>query len=307
VQASLKDTADRKHFYLYNNGLTIVCEKFGYNPDRRSDLIVQVTGPQIVNGGQTCRIIQQTAAEVAISGDTLEEASVLVRLYEVPKESVELAARIALSTNSQNPVDLRDLRSGDAIQRQMELAIEKYEYSYHRFRADKVVRGANRIPAPLAAEAVLAVWRCLPTEAKLHKKDHFGSKYYDRIFSSDLTAGQLILATKILRLANRKSAANEENCAICRHGSHYIAMIVGCLLLREVEIPFERIQRDEFQKLDTHFEKNDEKLFGNAVAIMEERVRSFPEGQPYNGPQMPALFRSSKFRDHVLTALKGGK
>lgn len=307
VQATLKDTADRKNFYLYNNGLTIVCQSFDFNKDRKSDLLIQVSTPNIVNGGQTCRIIQQTLAEASITGDTIEEASVLVRLYEVPKEHLDLASRIALSTNNQNPVDLRDLRSGDSIQREMELAVEKYGYTYHRFRADKIVRGETNIPAPLAAEAVLAVWRKLPFEAKSHKKDHFSDKYYEKIYTKDLTAGQLILATKILRLATRKSSVTETAHIVCKQGSHYIAMIIGSLLLSEVGVSFAQIQKDEFDRLDSYFERNDETLFHRAVAFLEESVRSFPDGQPYDASKLPSLFRLPKFKGHVLNKLSGDK
>ncbi|XZE55886.1 AIPR family protein [Planctomycetaceae bacterium SH139] len=306
VKATLMDESDRKNFYLYNNGLTIVCHKFDFNDQRKSDLMIQVTGPNVVNGGQTCRIIQQTHAEAAISGNELEDASVLVRLYEVPKDKPELASQIALSTNNQNPVDLRDLRSGDSIQRAMELAVQSYSYSYHRFRADKIVRGAKKIPAPLAAEAILAVWRKLPFEAKSHKKDHFSDKYYQRIFKSDLTAGQLILATKILRLCTSQCSAKESSVEVCKHGSHLIAMIVGGLLLSDTGVAFDQIQREQFDGLDSFFEMNDTKLFDRAVAILENSVKSFPNsGTLYSGSELSKLFRMPKFKGHVLSSMKG--
>ena len=44
----------------------------------------------------------------------------LVRLYQVPRDSAGFVQMITYATNSQNPVELQDLRSNDEIQRQLE-------------------------------------------------------------------------------------------------------------------------------------------------------------------------------------------
>ncbi len=217
-------------------------------------------------------------------------------------------SRIALSTNSQNPVDLRDLRSGDSIQRGLENAVKAYGYSYHRFRADKIVRGARKLPAPLAAEAVLAVWRRMPFEAAAHKQQHFSDKYYQKIFSSDLTAGQLILATKILRSANARAAQKSESCPICLHGSHVLATVMGALLLKELGCKLEDLQREGFQKADQYFEQKEHSIFDQALSQLESSIRSYSDDDtPYGDSDLPKLFRKARFvKGHLLKQVTGG-
>lgn len=308
IQETLKSSTDRKNFYLYNNGLTMVCQKVKFNPQDDQDLMTPVTGIYVINGGQTCKAIQATYAEAAVSGEDLDEATVLVRLYEVPEEDAKLMSRIALSTNSQNPVDLRDLRSGDSIQRGLENAVQSYGYSYHRFRADKIVRGARKLPAPLAAEAVLAVWRRMPFEAAAHKQQHFSDKYYQKIFSVDLTAGQLILATKILRSANSRAAQKSEICPICLHGSHVLATVMGALLLMDISCKIEDLQREGFEKADQYFEHKEHSIFDRALTQLESAIRSYSDDDaPYGDSDLPKLFRKVRFvKGHLLKQVVGG-
>ena len=124
IKETILDKDDRENFYLFNNGLTVICDSFRYSPGRETDGIITVNGAYVLNGGQTCRTIQETVSELIAGGEEdVGTASVLVRLYEIPEDRKELAGRIALSTNSQNPVDLRDLKSNDRIQYGLEDAI----------------------------------------------------------------------------------------------------------------------------------------------------------------------------------------
>jgi hypothetical protein len=307
IQATLSDRADRRNFYLYNNGLTMVCQTAKVNTADDRDLMTPVTGIYIINGGQTCRTIQRAHAEAALTGESLDDATVLVRLYEVPKENIELMARIALHTNSQNPVDLRDLRSGDSIQRALVTSVAAYGYEYHRFRADKIIRGAKKISAPMAAESVLCVWGWLPFEAASHKQQHFGDKYYSRIFSTDLTAGQLILAVKILRAAKSRSDQLGNTDPICVHGAYVIAVVMGQLLLKKTSLKQSDLQREAFEKADVYFEKNEHHLFDEARQAVEAAIVSYQDtDSPYAADALPGLFRKPRFiKGHLMKQVVG--
>jgi hypothetical protein len=284
----------------------MVCQEVKVNTEEDEDLMTPVTGIYVLNGGQTCKAIQETYGEASVTGEDFDDATVLVRLYEVPEENVDLMSRIALHTNSQNPVDLRDLRSGDSIQRGLEQAVGAYGYSYHRIRADKIIRGAKKIPAPLAAEAILCVWRLMPFEAAAHQRQHFSDKYYRRIFGAELTAGQLILATKILRAATSQSKQRADDSPICRYGSHVLAMVMGQLLLKATGLKIGDLQREVFETADEYFEKNDHKLLDEAIKLVEEAVKSYKdEDAPYSDRDLPKLFRKGRFKGHLLNALKG--
>jgi hypothetical protein len=307
ILETLTDEESRKLFYLFNNGLTMVCQTMKFDSDDDLDLMIRVTGLSVINGGQTCRTIQQAEHITSAMGGGLEDTSVLVRLYEVPESTGDLSSRIALCTNSQNPVDLRDLRSGDAVQRSLEDAVSRYGYSYHRLRADKVVRGAKKIPAPLAAEAILCVWRRMPFEALSHTRSHFSDKYYQKIFSADLTAGQLILATKILRSAKANAAKRADQCPICLYGSHVLATVMGHLLLKDLDTKLEELQRDGFVKADQLLEKTDHLIFERALKQIESSIKSYKDDDsPYDDDELPHLFRKARFiKGHLLKTHEG--
>jgi hypothetical protein len=306
ILETLMNEEGRKNFYLFNNGLTMVCSSMEYDTEDDEDLMVTVGGLSVINGGQTCRTIQQAEHRCMVAGRSLGDTSVLVRLYAVPANESNLSSQIAFCTNSQNAVDLRDLRSGDSIQRSLEEAVARYGYSYHRLRADKVIRGAKKIPAPQAAEAVLCVWRRMPFEAASHKQVHFGNDYYSQIFSSDLTAGQLILATKILRSAKSQASRVSESNPVCIHGAHVLATTMGQLLLSELNLKLQDIQREGFEKADMHFEKTEHLLFGRAVKQVELAIKSYKDDDsPYSEGELPKLFRKARFvKGHLLKEQK---
>ena len=62
---------------------------------------------------QTCKTIYQTLKDNPEKD--FSQVYILVRLYEV-NDDEEIVQDITYATNSQNPVDLRDLKSNDKIQ-----------------------------------------------------------------------------------------------------------------------------------------------------------------------------------------------
>ena len=55
VAHTLREPDQRTNFYFYNNGITITCSQFRHNALQKENWRVQVSGLQIVNGGQTAR------------------------------------------------------------------------------------------------------------------------------------------------------------------------------------------------------------------------------------------------------------
>ena len=106
IRDTLRDADRSPNFYLYNNGITVICNRFDFNALQRADHRVRLQNLQIVNGGQTCKTIHQTLRDNPACG---EESSVLIRIYQLPDESREVVYDITRATNSQSPVNLRDL------------------------------------------------------------------------------------------------------------------------------------------------------------------------------------------------------
>ena len=169
------DKSDK--FYFYNNGITAVCDRFDYNAFQQSDYQVQLKNMQVINGGQTCKTIQETLNGI-LPNLFGKSAYLLIRVYQLADTHKEFVQDITYATNSQNPVDLRDLRSNDEMQKQLELGMSGLGYTYKRQREEGGGESAV-VTSSTAAEAVLAIWRERPHQAKFRRKEHFGKLYED--------------------------------------------------------------------------------------------------------------------------------
>jgi hypothetical protein len=257
IRATLT-SAEPANFYFFNNGLTLVCEDFSYNALQNSDYQIKVENLQIVNGGQTCMTIFKTAEEFQKKGRVLPpEAAVLVRIYKLPKDNEDIVLRITQATNSQNPVDLKDLRANDAKQQQLEQSVQDLGYTYRRKRMDGAPRPAD-ITTGAAAEAVLAVWRQAPHQAKFLTREHFG-KLYGTIFTESLNGAQVVIAALLYRIAeNHRRRPHENDPLFVRYASCFIAMQMGRRLLKELGAALDGLDHRNFaqakQLIDEHGE-----------------------------------------------------
>ncbi|NBH99272.1 hypothetical protein E5357_14855 [Hominisplanchenecus murintestinalis] len=138
----------------------------------------------------------------------------LVRLYEVEDtENPGIIQDIIYATNSQNPVDFRDLKSNDECQRILEIGAHDLGYVYKRKRDNTL--NINVIPSTVAAEAVFAVWRESPHLAK-YRRNEFFDKYYSLIFDG-LNAAQMVVAVLIFRYCDNNRKKESELDGIKEH------------------------------------------------------------------------------------------
>ncbi len=285
----------RANFFFYNNGITMICNKFSYNALQEKNWLVKTEGLQIINGGQTCRTIWQTLEE----NDDIssEDVYVLVRIYELnDSDDEDIVNTITYATNHQNPVDLRDLRSNSIQQINLKTAASDLGYNYKPKRDNESSQGS--IPATVAAEAVMSVWRMQPHIAKYKKSELFGL-YYNQIFDN-LNAAQMILAVAIFRYcdANRKKASDSPDIMATRSYSNYfIACMMGQRVLRQNGINIDQLTHSNFVLIKEYFEKNKEALVSWAESALIDILRSYygwPSDSPLtdiDGRTMAAAFR----------------
>lgn len=300
IEHTLKTEAERGNFYFYNNGITLLCSKFTYNALQGENYQVQVDGLQVINGGQTCKTIQSTLAALAGMDAGMEKAFVLVRLYQLPSESTELVRSIIYATNSQNPVDLRDLRSNDPKQKSLETAIRDLGFTYHRHRSEASLKPTD-ISSATAAEAVLSVWRDRPHQAKFYGREHFG-KLYDLIFSDDLNAAQVIIAVLLFRHAeNVRRRPPEGSPDFVSYASCFLAMLMGRYLLKDLGVAQNTLNHLNFAAAKARCEQDAEKYFNAAVVAVGRAVKKLYGNQDVSLQRLAATFR----RGDLLEELKG--
>lgn len=191
--------SDENHMFWYqNNGITMTCDKIDVGPSKRSPKI-KLTNVQIVNGGQTSNCLFEAAKE---QREKVEDVILLVRIIETSSEDVKMS--IAETTNSQTPINVRDLRANDRQQRQLEEVFADLGHYYERKSSQHADKDASqRVDALSAGQAYLAYGIGLPETAKKDRGRVFGD-LYDTVFSEDLTAKKLLTSFMLVQLVNEK-------------------------------------------------------------------------------------------------------
>ena len=272
----------KENFYFYNNGITMVCRKFVYNALQKEDWEVRVEDLQVINGGQTCKTILHTLNDHA---DDYSQVYVLLRLYELGEGHDELVTDVTIATNSQNPVDLRDLRANDPIQKQLEIAVNELGYIYKRKREGSAT--GEYIPSSVAAEAVFTIWREKPHLAKFKRNELFG-KYYREIFH-DLNASQLIIAVLIYRYCDsqRKKSMFVQQHPHLPYSHYFLSMLIGQELLNSMNTLHKPSQRNfalrdvshrNFELCKHFFETEKEQLYQKANEQLTDALNKLYSG-----------------------------
>ena len=289
IHETLCDLTKSDKFYFYNNGITVVCDRFDYNAFQQSDYQVQLKNMQVINGGQTCKTIQETLNGY-LPNTVGQSAYLLIRVYQLAETHREIIQDITYATNSQNPVDLRDLRSNDEMQKNLELGLSDLGYTYRRQR-EEGDGGLSVITSLIAAEAVLAIWRERPHQAKFRRKEHFG-KLYEDIFKH-LNAAQTLLAVLIFRAVEneRKRPKMAEPPAFLPYSSHYIAMLIGRKLLENKNISLDEVSHRNVQGLLHTFEDNQAQYHANAIQSLEKALKDCYGERAVSLQQLSATFR----------------
>ena len=266
------------NFYFFNNGLTVICKDFSYNALQAGDYKINLENLQIVNGGQTCMTILETYEECMKANKYLpEDATVLIRIYKLSsneKETDDIISQITLATNSQNPVDLKDLRANDEKQKKLSMSIEELGYFYRRKRAEITTKSSTDITPGIAAIAVLSVWRQEPHRAKFYGHDHFG-KLYDKIFTDNLNGAQVIIAVLLYRFAdNRRRRPLTTDPTFVPYASCFLAMLMGKYLLKDMKLTcIDRLDHRNFADAKSLLETNEHTYFADAVTEIKKALK----------------------------------
>lgn len=303
VNTGIRETlhSDRpENFYFFNNGLTLICDQFKYNAVQQSDYLVQAKNLQIVNGGQTCMTIFRTLEEMVAKGKPLPTtATVMVRLYELSNEDNDLLLQITHATNSQNPVDLKDLKSNDAHQRNLETSIQSLGYTYRRKRTDTSAKSSD-ITSGTAAEAVLAVWRQAPHQAKFFSREHFG-KLYHQIFTDSLNGAQVIVAVLLYRIAeNRRKRPVEGDPLFVRYGSCFVAMQMGRRLLKDLDVSTPALDHRNFKDAEGLIQQKGAEYLEASMQDVQEALTDLYGDREISLQQLSATFRRGDLISRLL-------
>lgn len=183
IKATAESEDESQLFWFVNNGISLVCD--GIAPPRgdgNGNKILKIKNPMIINGGQT--------TETLANSNIHENTRILVKIYVLTEDSI--IAKITEGTNSQNPINFRDLQANNGTQRMIQkyfldhkvfLEIKSGEIQNHKSQEFEVLKN------DFLLQAYVSIYKNNPSDAKLSKMAVL-RRYFKEVFE-DLTNQQL--------------------------------------------------------------------------------------------------------------------
>lgn len=282
IAATLGDSDGRRHFWDFNNGLTILCDDFS-SPERK----ISLRAAQIVNG---C----QTAFTLSKNMEKLDHVEVICRI--IRRVTHMQSDRIRRATNLQNAMLERDLRSGDRVQKMLQMGFRRRGYFYERKRDEYKncvaelgkVNVLAQFPKSVLdnlylAQLALAFWHEKPAPAKMQvrrifvkasapSEEELPEGFYDIVFPEHVAAEELLLPHLISNYLYEEFSIGYRPHGVRRtkrymmqtHGNLTILAVVGCAVRSKygLEVPMRGARKQ---------------LLGNLLIPRFECVAEFPD------------------------------
>jgi hypothetical protein len=198
VNAGIRDTLasqDRRNFWAYNNGITVVCDRYDFDATTGE---LTIHNFSIVNGCQTTVSVAHGPKPVP------PEVAILGRF--IAASDGQVVDSIIRYTNAQTPIRQWDISSQDKTQKrlQAEFADEPNPFFYELRRGEtghlsteerrRFTRKSKfHVIRPDALAQYLASFKGLPVEAYRYKTSLF-TTHRETVFPSDLRIEEAILA-----------------------------------------------------------------------------------------------------------------
>ncbi|MTG90134.1 hypothetical protein GJV82_14435 [Cellulosimicrobium sp. BIT-GX5] len=185
LRQALARSQDHPNFLAFHNGLTVVC-----NGITTQDESITVQDMSVVNGAQSVVALLDQAAYLT------DELKLVVKFIEIG-EHHQVAREIARRSNTQNPVNQRNLRALSGVQLRLlaEFKTEFPTYTYvTRPRYGEPLEGTV-IENDHAAQLLCAIYNQQPWLAV--KVLALFQDHYTAVFSTAITAAHIVLADLI--------------------------------------------------------------------------------------------------------------
>jgi AIPR protein len=182
LSETLSQPAEHRFFPAYHNGLTLLTNALEIRGDR-----LHLDGITVVNGCQSVLALFRNRTAIT------PELRVPVKVVQLGPAS-ELTDKITYRTNNQNPVDIRDQRSTDAIQRDLQAQVdERYggALGYSIRAGEAFTKTVSVLDNREAAQLLMAIYLGEPWNAV--RKVRLFDEDYRRIFNREVDAHRLYL------------------------------------------------------------------------------------------------------------------
>ena len=175
VDEGIKETLDkeRDNFWFYNNGLTIACSEYVLDGNK-----VKLYDFSIVNGGQTTNRIGN------YKGSNNDKFYLPCKIISIKNNDQKLYSKIAEATNSQKPINPRDLKSNSPEMKMLQRWLGKEGVYLEIKRGEKKkLKNIKSIKNDELGQLLLSFGYQQPGTARSGKRNIFENKpLYNKLY-----------------------------------------------------------------------------------------------------------------------------
>jgi hypothetical protein len=196
IKNNILDSDEHLNFFLYHNGITIVCEQL---EEKLKENKITLANYAVINGCQSMLTFFENRDRLS------NNLFVPVKIVKT-KMTSPLVKNITYYANNQNSISIRDLRSNDSVQKSLQQEFKKIfndSVLYRRKRGEDEEGYHEIIERDFAAQLISSVYLQEPHNTHL-KQDLFGTSY-TRIFSRKISAEKIYLAKIIFEIVKQNS------------------------------------------------------------------------------------------------------
>ena len=299
IAKTLDAASEHDRFFLYNNGITIICEVAKVE-DKRLD----IENYSVVNGCQTVLTLYK-------SKDSLvDRIQVLAKVIRTGKDE-ELGRRITRFNNNQNSISPRDLKSNDKVQKDIQREFFDYfnnEILYDIKRGEPLDPYRVVIPNDFAAQLITAF--VLKEPYATHQKTAIFTDKYQQIFTRHVSPPLIFLLYEMYRIIDKNSSQIKNEGAADYKTTRFFFMYLFREILDEDDLGKRLLENpDGFyanhkDTYDDAFDKLSKMLmldFNNYVETQEENGQYFEYKNILRNAQ-----RTKEVAKQVITDCKKG-
>ena len=321
MKRTLANDERKNRFHLLNNGITAICNQWVLDTATQK---LSVKDFQIVNGCQTTVTLWDVRASIKHD----QNVRVSVKLSECPED---IAKDIATTTNTQATIRAEDRISNDIVQKQLQIEFASIDppWFYQVRRGewtrmlgtksdkqkyfDEIGKTYRRLTTKEVAQSVLA-FAGLPGDAK-DKIRYFLNKQalthpansdeisYEQIYTSDLSADQLLLPASIQRRVWANVAKEKDQEPWLEYARFHILALVGGILRKRYAVQSHLFPASRAKELTAKVEAWLPILYKTAVIAIRNARKEAEDSGTYAGHR--EYFRSTANYGQMQTRLKG--
>ncbi|MBR0669956.1 AIPR family protein [Neoroseomonas soli] len=222
-----------EHFWHYNNGLTVVCQRIERRLSAGAGKTVFIVchGAAIVNGAQTAGSIATAHGK---NPAAVQRARVQARFISVDgPEGQALSAAITKATNTQNQITRRDFVALDPEQERLRMELGLEGVLYHFKSGEAVVRNATTFDLEEATVALACASADLAMSTQAKREigrlwDNTEKAPYKALFNAGTSSTLLWRHVRVMRMIDSalqtlQSTLDGRDRGFAVHGNRFIA------------------------------------------------------------------------------------